>query len=283
MSITSVKEFFTTTGKFVGGKQHTREYSRTFLCISNDKNDATVTVYLAFKAQTGIDYGVEYTTPNEYDTYAYCQELDFSREGDDGLNWIVSAIYKPYPLGSNSDCPWLQPAKYNWSVNKMQENYDQDYDGNNVLNSSGDGFQNPLIRDRGGITLVCTQNEQTFSGSTALSVCNCINSNSFLGAAARTLKVNIGASNTWDQLWGNYWTVSYTFEYNPRTWDATVLDCGFYVLSSGKKVLALDDHNMPVNSPILLDGSGGKLDPSGTPNYITFHPYQAINFSFTLR
>jgi hypothetical protein len=165
----------------------------------------------------------------------------------------------------------------------MQENYDQDVEDTPVVNSANDPFSNPLVRDRGGITLTVTQNEQTFNGSTALQYCNCVNSNSFMGADPSTLKVTIGATNVWDQKYGMYWTVVYTFEYNANTWDQTVLDCGFYKVDGVKKTLCLDHNNVPATTPVLLDGAGGQLAADGTPSYMTFKPYQAVTFSFSLR
>jgi hypothetical protein len=141
--------------------------------------------------------------------------------------------------------------------------------------------------------ITINQCDNTFNAYTELSYANCINSNSFLGFPAYTLKLPfIGVQAKWDSQYGWCYQKSYPFEFNAGAnvngsnigWKTAVLDAGLYQLNtsgSGANQPIMRG-GCPVQQPVLLDGSGN-ASTDGTPTWKTFQLYQALDFGFSFR
>ena len=84
-----------------------------------------------------------------------------------------------------------------------------------------------------------------------------------------------------------YWSVQYSLLWNPDLWIPTlILDQGFYYkdyLNGSGGALGLfaarDASGALMSSPILLNGSGGKLADGADPEYIPFVEYETVDFN----
>jgi hypothetical protein len=175
----------------------------------------------------------------------------------------------------------------------VEEIYDQDSAQQPVLNSAGDPFVPGLVRDAPRLLMTIQQNEQTWNGALSLQYGNKINSNTWQGAAPRTVKIqSVGATLLWDKTWGKYYKTNWEFAWCPATWDRKVLDAGYYELKGdldGDSNITqnhspiLDAQGMPITVPQPLNSDGTKMSQGGSPHWITFKPYQAIPFLMNFR
>ena len=150
------------------------------------------------------------------------------------------------------------------------------------MNSAGDWFDPPLVRDDSRPVLTIVRNEADFDPEIADSYRDTVNDDYFFGAAAGRVKC---VSITGKQLFsadvlpgGFYWVVTYTFQFNRDGWASPLLDQGFRRLVSGSRRAILVD-GQPASAPVLLDGSGGVLTPGDPPVYQTYHLYLEADYS----
>jgi hypothetical protein len=290
MTLIYCKEFKQSSADYAATeKGNTRQYTRTWLCISNDPADGPVRVIDYWSAQTGLVKGDIYETANEYDEGSFFKHLQVRRDADDGLNWLVTAEYGPWPFGGTSQNPLEQPAEIVWSFQQFEQIVDQDVYGNVICNSAGDPFQNPITIDQGRPILTITQNEPNFSAPTAAMYVDTVNAGSFMGCDERTVKCqNIGAARVYDQQYGYYWRVTYSFAFRPDKWDKVILDAGTRVKAGNNGQLEQTQNGgmvpitcrgAPVTQPALLDGNGG-LGNQNNPQWQTFEVYAELPFNF---
>ena len=282
MSITRCTEYKKRSGNLESGeKRNTREYTRTWLVVSDTFADDSYTILNGWSTATGITWGTAFPS----DSLSFAKKFQADAEADDSLNWVVTCTYGQYPYASPNDCPWEQPAKVKWSPQQYEQSLDQSpVDNTAFLNSAGDPFANPIVRDQTRIVLTVTQAEETWDGSLALNYCDVINSNSYMGAAPYTFKSIVGAESEWSTKWGFYWTVNYELQYNPDTWRKTVLDCGYYYIdqsSSTKRPIMVN--GALATSPQLLYDTGAICPKGGTPHWFTFKVYTETTFAFSWR
>ncbi len=288
MAITLLKEYKTRSAHYETAEQNNiQEYDRTWLAISNDWNDTAQTVLQHFYTATGILFGAQFPT----DPQSFLKSLQISADAEDGLNWIITGHYGQFPKGAPSDCPWIQPADWNWSFQQFQQTIEYDQDGNHIKNSAGDVFPG-IVRDQVRPFLSIVQYEQTFNAYTAFSYVDKVNSGAFFACPARSVKVaSIGGQRQWSAKWGFYWKVSYEFAFNGDDvgFDLKLLDQGFYELGTDD-----DDNQIKIpagvrqtgvasSTPMMLDGSGKVAKRGADPYWLTFKIYQAVPFNFNFR
>lgn len=131
-----------------------------------------------------------------------------------------------------------------------------------VVNSCGDPFDPPVVKDqlRGVIRVV--QNSLTFDPGTYFLYGNTINSATWNGFPAHYVKLSPPnlPERQYSQFLGEiYYRLEFEFLVNPEGWDAKPIDAGFRHLNSGVPTMALDPNGQPVSKAVLLDGSGGIL------------------------
>jgi hypothetical protein len=277
------------------------EFERTFLCVSDSATD---------RPGTAVNYVIDHHscaigTAYPYDALAFVKAYKCSRRDEDGLNYLVTVKYGQFPYGSNSDSPFSQPAKWKITGRTTQEIVDWDQTGKCVCNSAGDKFLPGVVRDLDRAVITVTQAESSFNPSEE-SVVNCVNSNSFLGFSPYTLKcLPIDVDAQWNPNYGWVYQKTYVLEYNygasglsnaphtPLGWTMAVLDAGLYEIytdpdtSTKTKRAITNKTGQPVQSPMLLNGSGVAQDTTGggtpTPHWIFIEPYVATGFSFSWR
>jgi hypothetical protein len=294
MTIISCKELPTEELNFTSvEKGNTLEFDRNFLCVSNNSTDRPVNAWEMVASTYSIVIGAEYPNTQSGDTPSYAKNVKCSRHDEDGLSYIVTVHYGQFPFGSTDNCPYHQPAQWSVSGRTFQEIVDIDCNGTKVVNSAGDKFLPGIVRDLDRALITINQCDNTFNAYTELSYANCINSNSFLGFPAYTLKLPfIGVQAKWDSQYGWCYQKSYPFEFNAGAnvngsnigWKTAVLDAGLFQLNtsgSGANQPIMRG-GCPVQQPVLLDGSGN-ASTDGTPTWKTFQLYQALDFGFSFR
>jgi hypothetical protein len=295
MTIKTCKEMVTEELAFTSvEKGNTLEFDRTFLCVSDNATDRPVNAWEKAASTYGLAIGAAYPNTQSGDVASYLKNVKVSRHDEDGLTYIVTVHYGQFPFGATSNDPAAQPAQWTVSGRTFQEIVDVDANGSKVLNSAGDPFIPGVVRDLDRALITVNQCDSSFNAYEELSYANCINSNSFLGFPAYTLKLPyIGVQAKWDSQYGWRYYKSYPFEYNAGPningqnigWKTAILDAGLYEIDNtgtGDNLPIMRGGN-PVQSPVMLDGSGNAANQGATPYYMQFQLYQALDFSFSFR
>jgi hypothetical protein len=207
--------------------------------------------------------------------------------------------------GSDAN-PLQRPPIVIWGQQKVQRVLEFDMsqqavgqNGQPVLNSAGDPFDPPVVVEDTYPTLTYIRNEGTFDPGVPIAYKDAINNDVFLGAPQYCSKVDgiTARSNVENNL--QYFEVTYQFSFrrwNPpveKGWLSQILDRGFYEIdANGNKKRIKDGFAQDIVTPFPLDGKGGKLVGTGALigngpgrqfqasdyKYLTFIPYQVLNF-----
>lgn len=182
-------------------------------------------------------------------------------------------------------------------------------------NSVGMPFNPRPMRDDSRTTVTVTRNLATWDADEAELWCNAINQNTFTIAkfgfiglfAQRTTRIRSFSADLRRQNSIDFWEGSCTFDRDPRRWVDPLLDQGvharaldgdpdgrggFFSASSPRPKgipqirRLLDNDEMPISDPVLLDGDGQPLDLSEMPIrpvfgrwlHYTERPYQGLAF-----
>jgi hypothetical protein len=159
----------------------------------------------------------------------------------------------------------------------------QDKDGSPVVNSAGDPFDPPLMRDDSRPILTYKRNQALFIPSMAQQYRDAVNSDSLLGADPKTVKIaDVQCEMALDPIIGVYNRVSWEFHFAslPNGWKFSVLDQGCKQLNSDSSSQeVINFFGTPTNSPVLLDGNGSPLPPGEDPVFLTFEGYDELSFA----
>lgn len=218
-------------------------------------------------------------------TFPYCRVRSISgqRRGNSSY-WEVTVNYtspdKPTEDEENDD-PELDLATLNISYEDREEpvtgtlNTSRVYQAG-IRNSAGEVFEPTPTRIVSNLILTITQNYGTDYAflDTALSYMDCINSDTFLGLAAKTCRIVSVSPKVANRNDVSYLEVIFVIKVKP-TWDLQLLDYGSYYLDSGNKV-AFKTQDGEARTG-LLNGSGGE---SATPVFLPDQQiYTKIAFS----
>jgi hypothetical protein len=262
-----------------------RRYTRVFKVYSDDRDDGPKTVAAAI----GLGIGSTYAAGNDSDAGSFVQSIEARETGDllagMGLLWHVTVQYDgvdPTQDGAADDNPLNKPVEWTYGTNRFERVVDKDVNGTAVLNTAGQPFDPPLVIDDSRPVIQATRNEATFSPAAAYAYKDVVNSAAWFGGAAKTWKCNaITARDAWHGTAGKYYVVDYEFEYNPNTWQKTILNHGLFEKVSGALKPILAD-GIPVSQPVPLASNGTKIAASSLPGsavWLTFDVYQSVAFS----
>lgn len=204
------------------------------------------------------------------------------------------------------DDPLLQPPKIRWNRVRESIPFEEDRNGNPVVNSAKVPFDPPPQKLTGWLELVITRNEPYFDVQKSNEYSYTVNSNSFnvLGSgvvtAGQVLCVDIIPTSEYTAE-AQYVEVAYVFWLKPDGHGARMLDQGREYLPTGatesRPIMTTDDNgsSVPVSEFQLLDGTGAPyadatITGAGTPQgatmedtgyavFLTYQGYAAKDFA----
>lgn len=185
------------------------------------------------------------------------------------------------------DDPLQQPPIWSLDSQVTDEPIDRDYSNNPLTNSSDEPFDPPTTRPVYDLVFRYQRNEESYNLLTVADFQDSINGGVFLGFPAHHVKcVKIAgqqarAANT------IYYVVNYEFVIRvdaTDTWIRRFIDEGFRTKAIGSDGEAeytsiKDVEGKPITSPVLLDGTGQKLETGNSPVFLTYDLVKERDFS----
>lgn len=283
MAVTSVKRV-RNRRKAGANALFQRTYTRVYRVTTDDPTDEGPTILIAVDPSTSLaipQVGNVYPT----DPGAFVVGLDATEDSEDGLAWIVEVQYGPYDAGQFPENPIDWPIKVVFGGTRYERIVYFDRNGDPILNSAEEGWEDPITVDDSRPTLTITRNElvTAFDLDLAMLYSDSLNDATWNTIAAG--KAKMGTITTGDlqynsnaQVW--YYAVTYPVELNRDGWSKKLLDRGFtYLDGANKRRLILGPDGKKRDEPTLLDGSGHVLAPGGTPVVLTFDVIEELDWS----
>jgi len=200
-----------------------------------------------------IDYG------------ALCTKRDFKRKKGTTV-WEAALDYATKHLDEEQQKknPLERPPEVSWEGERLEEVADLDRNGNPILNTAGQPYDPPLMRDYKLRTLVYTRNEAAYDDAQARAYEDLINTDPFLGEAAYKWRVlDINARRAFEEG-VKFWVVTYRIQFKKKGWRRKVMSQGFKD-ATGKEIL--DDHGNRPSEPWKLDAAGSPIKAAGAPGH----------------
>lgn len=251
------------TGRRGSNKLGKRSYTRVWLVETSSKTEGPYAVGSASGLPAIGDAHPE-------DANATCKSVE--PECVSGWKaWRVTATYDDV-YEQDPTTPTNDDIKYSWSTEQFQRPAVVDKDGNAVVNSAGDPYNPPAMRDDSRTICTITVNATTVP-TYVLTYPNVVNSDAFtidgVSVAARYAKISrVGVSELQRRNGTAYRTVTLEMHIRNEVWDFSILDAGFRIIDpsdSTKRISARNDDGTDAAEPVLLDGAGAVLadpDPS---------------------
>ncbi len=279
-----------------------KAYSQKFRIITDNQNDGQATII----AQLGYYYGQKYIVgyPGggvDSDLFAYLTAIHLDSVGEDGIEWEATFEYSWYDAttvgGGKEQNPLDMPIEVNWGWRDYEMVIDVDVDGVPVLNTAFDPYDPPVLINDPRRTMTVVRNEATISMGLIDQYKNAINTDAWAGVNPFFAHcLGITPKNTFHQLVGWYYQVTYEFEFiSPRQaanqskggelqgFRKLILNQGLRAISAttGKKYHVVY-RNVPVSQPVLLDQSGEVIpDADISTKFVlnTVKAYQELPFT----
>jgi hypothetical protein len=272
MAVLSANELFEgRTGQWTTDQG--RSYNRVFRIITNNVFDGP---NVAIQA-VGINRGDQYIplgsdSQLEVDTNAYAHTMSAAPEEGDALGWIVTVEYGPYSAlwagGGPKQNPLFQPIDVKWSMRSQEKACDIDINGNAVINTAGDPYDPPLMRDEPRPVLSIVRNEGTWNQSLQVQYFQAVASDPFAGYQPLMSRVlDISSESKFHQDAGWYYQASYEFEFRPplsssngqNGYRDTVINQGMRVFATANNPASKYHYTLkgvPVTEPVLINKDG---------------------------
>lgn len=260
-----------------------RSYTRVFKVESDSTSDTAFDVGSA----TGLPV-IGDAFPD--DANAFCKSISVSCQAG-YKHWLVTCEYDDTYEIDNASTPADDETRISWTSELFQREAWQDKDGNGVLNSAGDPFNPPVMRDDHRTVCRIVKNA-TSVPAYVLTFPNVVNSAAFtidgVSVGQRYAKIsNVAVSEVRRRNGTAYREVTIEMQIRNQAWDFEILDAGFRRLDpsdSTKRILCVDDDGVAVTEPALLDGSGAQVANPGPTNavYESFRVYSEANYVGTI-
>lgn len=251
--------------------------TRVFAVLTNDDDDGPLTVL----GNCGVVYGQSYLTDGESDSGLKARNFTVTNElQDDGQReWTVTIVYSSPDSEDDEPNPLNQPIQVSLGFANFSEPMEQTPEGEAVVNSAGMPFNEAVERDDPRPILTIKRNEATYNEQLAYAYRRAVNADAWRGYPAGTVKVaSIQAERVYNEQYGAYYEVTYSFELNPTGFDAVVLDQGKYE-KQGAELVPIKVKGKQVDEPVLLDGQGQKNAANAPPYFLRFQRYELLPFS----
>lgn len=283
MAVTLISEEFDKRRGTVSTQE--RLYTRTFQVLTDSKFDSQAVV-LAAVQQEGLQVGSGFPD----DPGSWCR--DITAEPKAGATaWVVTANYSS--AGSEiSSNPLQDAAKITWTTEQFQIPAIIDKDGNGIINSAGDPFDPPNMRDFSRRIAVVVKNLSS-PPSWLLSYQDAVNSDTFqidgvsiTADKAKCQRVDI--SDIRERSGIQYREVTTEIHFSLDGWKLRPLDQGFRTLGDiisedikERLNIVNDGDDERPTQPVLLDGAGGQLNSQRPEDavFLEFDVYPRLPFS----
>jgi hypothetical protein len=218
-----------------------------------------------------------------------CTDISTANDGDP-LHYKVEFNYdilRPEDKEAGPTAmPWQRPDKF--SFNGALTSVPAIVHYNNglsspqlIVNSAGDPLEG-ATRDQAEWRIQINGARQAFPKSLAMNYINAVNSDSWSGFPAKTLKVQgLSGQREVEQINNTevaYWSISVDIAYRPEGWELKLWDVGYNEIVGGQRQKILDKLREPVSDPVAL--SGGSAKSAGSPpDMLTFKIYREASFA----
>lgn len=286
-----------------------REFVRAFFVLASSPTVGPIAV-LATPGIPAIGVNYEGDDASEIDIGAVVRRRNARQDSVAPQLWVVEVTYSVKPLTGNggdpnkgdptqqAPNPLDRPAQWELSFQEFQRPVTEGYLVNDsdqlldaegdpiaeedadtavavaIVNSAGDPYDPPPMRDDSRIVLVVTRNEPWPADATfARAYKDAVNSDTFFGVPPGFAKVkSIRARNAYEPQIGKFIQVTYEFtiregNFDGDNWNLNLLDAGYNQLDgSGDPVAITDKNGVAVSSPQRLNGTGVWLDNPDDPS-----------------
>jgi hypothetical protein len=272
VAIVSVNEIW--DGRDGSDDVKTRAWKRIWRIITDDPQDDGPLVMAQIPVSPGDPH------PNDGGAYAEAAEV---QQGSTRLVWLgtvrytTDRDYQPNPVND--------PAVITWDGEPFQRPLIKDRNGEAVLNSAGDPFDPPIMRDDNRPVVNVVKNVSSVP-IWVLNYRDVVNSDAFtvdgVAIAAGLAKIKwIPVSERKYRNGISYRTLTFQIHLNKDGWNFKPLDMGYREKDGTDRKPIYDAAGKAVTQPMLLDGSGAKLDdPSpSTAVFLDYEGYEEAPFS----
>ncbi len=222
---------------YSGGEKFVQTFERTWQIRTTSSADDQF--YVANNSGLPLPY-----SPYPNFPFALRLGLDVRPTGDEsGILWEAHAIYSTqYDTPQQDSNPLNRPVLYSGNQSRFTlPAFKRTDNGKAILNLANDLYDPPLMLDDDRMGLQFMRNEAYPPIAAMRAYRRAISSDSFQGDAPKTWKVvSITFGNQQFENGVTFFQVTYTFEYNPDTWEASVLEQGYNGINAAGKPVSFE-------------------------------------------
>lgn len=171
--------------------------------VDDPANDNDITILLA----TGVP-----KVRDAHPSYSYLRCVRVTPKRITPLLFEVECEYIQPTYDPNTS-PVMRPAKKRWSSASTEEAFDEDVNGNAIVNSNGESPDPPLTKRISDLVLTISRAQDSFDAPAMHAYKDHVNSSAFYGYPPGTaVCLDIEAEDVND-IDNPYWQVTYTFQF----------------------------------------------------------------------
>lgn len=224
---------------------------------------------------------IKWGSAHPYIPFCWCNDVDVQQNGK--LEWVLTANYST--LIELNENPLFDPAYIEWDGDNFEEPLVYDRNGDAVVNSAGDQYEN-LFRERTRRVVTVTKNVATIP-DWIIDNEDAVNSAIFSldGISIGIEKAKLRPPSISRKQVRNgvtYREMKMIFTLNKDTWVTKAVDAGYRYKSGTERKRIVSDDGSDVTQPVCLDGTGLVLS-NPTPATIVFNEFDTYpTYDFNL-
>jgi hypothetical protein len=249
-------------------------YSVPFQVLVDDPRDGPGTVGNAVDPVTGVAIPPRFSQykgyeANFFDLNALCTRCVPKQDGEEWRKWSVEAIFETNFQIQHQQNPTEDPVVPWIEIESERRKVTKTWDGKDIVNSAGQLIDG--IEDDFDLCTYCFLRNESQPTTLWTTYNNTVNSDTFLGCLAKTLRLKIHVDKPQRRNEYYYWPHTYRFKYDPNGWAIDPADRGTAVKRSdgtlGRPISP--NTNEPIDGEVFLDGSGGLLSAGAAIVYLS--------------
>jgi hypothetical protein len=249
---------------------------RTFIATVDDPSTPV--------SEINDSIGVQWLDAHPEFPAVYVTDMSCQNDGDP-LHYRVEFTYDLIKPEDRQQMPWNREDKFTFSGGVTTApaivHYNDGFSSPKlIVNTAGDPLEG-AERECAEWRISITGNREFFPKSMAMSYINTVNSDSWSGFPAGTVKCQAISGQREVEQVNNaevaYWQVSVELAYRAEGWALKLWDVGYNEIKSGGRQKILDKLKEPVSEPVAL--SNGVAKAAGSPpDMLTFKVYREASF-----